>query len=162
MQDLPRTESISKEPKVSRFAKATARRRAYSALLVFALFALFIGYYFRPVVVDGPSMLPTLQSGEWLTVTDCYWLFGSLKPKDIVVFRLPHKPGYIIKRIYKMAGDKVDFVNSPNNWKLNQPEFTVPPSDIYVLGDNRAQSEDSRFFGPVKLSNVIGKVLVFH
>jgi signal peptidase I len=59
-----------------------------------------------------------------------------------------------------MGGEKVDLFNVPTNWSLKQGEYTVPEGMIYVLGDNRAMSEDSRVFGPVDLSKVVGKVVI--
>ncbi len=153
--------SISEtEPKAA--VQATKYRKgSWLALLLFLAFALFIGLNFNVVVVQGPSMLPTFHTGQRLTVSHAYWLFGPIHDKDIVVFREKGKSDYIIKRVYKMAGEKVDYVNSPRRWRLSQGEFTVPAGDIYVLGDNRQKSEDSRYFGPVPLTNVIGKVIVY-
>lgn len=153
---------IISETKPEPKAKGTKiRRGSMLALLLFAAFALFIGLNFNVVVVQGPSMLPTFHTGQRLTVSHAYWLFGPIRDKDIIVFHEVGKSDYIIKRVYKMAGEKVDYVNSPRNWQFNQGEYVVPANTIYVLGDNRAKSEDSRYFGAVPLSQVIGKVIVY-
>ena len=135
--------------------------KRFYAIGTFALFAVFVAKYFRPVVVSGPSMLPTLRNGEWLTVSNCYWLFGNLRRDDIVVFQLQGKKDFIIKRVYKLGGQTVPYVNAPRDWSLLNSPYTVPKGDIYVLGDNRPKSEDSRYFGPVPLKDVVGKVIVF-
>jgi signal peptidase I len=51
-------------------------------------------------------------------------------------------------------------VNCPHNWKLANGPYVVPEGKVYVLGDNRAQSEDSRYFGAVDLKSLLGKVVV--
>lgn len=137
------------------------QRGSLFAIALFAVFALFIGLNFNVVVVQGPSMLPTFHSGQRLTASHAYWLFGKIHDRDIVVFHEEGKNDCIIKRVYKMAGEKVDYVNSPRNWSFNEGEYVVPPNSIYVLGDNRPKSEDSRYFGAVPLSRVIGKVIVY-
>lgn len=136
------------------------QKNTFYAIGTLAVFAIFIAKYFRPVVVSGPSMLPTLHNGEWLTVSDCYWLFGKIRHKDIVVFKLSGQKSFIIKRVYKFGGETVPYVNAPRNWSLRKSPYVVPMGDIYVLGDNRPKSEDSRYFGPVPLKDVIGKVIV--
>jgi signal peptidase I len=132
---------------------------AYTAIFVFLIFAAFVYANVHFVVVDGVSMLPTLKNGQRLTMSNAYWLIGPLKDNDIVVVRDSGKTGYIIKRIYKMAGETVDYANSPKDWSIANGKFVVPEGTVYVLGDNRDHSEDSRFFGPKKLTDVIGKVI---
>lgn len=127
------------------------------------LFAVFFLLNFTTVVVSGPSMLPTFKTGRRLLASKAYWLVGKLRHDDIVVIREKDAStgsGYFIKRVYRLAGEKVDMVNIPRAWKLKQGEFVVPPGTVYVLGDNREVSSDSREFGPVELSRVIGKVIV--
>ena len=129
-------------------------------VLVFAVFFLL---NFTTVVVSGESMLPTFKSGRKLLASKAYWLVGGLRHDDIVVVREmdPGKgSGYFIKRVYRLAGEEVDMVNVPRSWKLRQGKYTVPAGTVYVLGDNREVSSDSREFGAVDLSRVIGKVIV--
>ncbi|MBS1716399.1 MAG: signal peptidase I [Armatimonadetes bacterium] len=131
----------------------------FSLLFIFA----FIAFYytqFKWVVVSGPSMLPTLQSGNRVWVSKAYWLIGNIRHKDVVVIRGDNPGDFLIKRVYRLPGEVVDFYNIPKNWSLKNGEFRVPDDNIYVLGDNRAVSEDSRAFGPVPLNRVIGKVVV--
>ena len=128
----------------------------------FALFALFVFVNFRSVIVDGLSMYPTFKNGQRVTVSSAYWLVGPIQDNDCVVIRDDSKDnatGYIIKRVYKMGGEIVDYANSPKQWNLADGEFKVPEGQIFVLGDNRLHSEDSRSFGPVPLNKVLGKVI---
>lgn len=123
-------------------------------------FALFCFASFKTVVVSGESMLPTFKDHTRLLVSNAYWLVGPIKPKDIVVVKGDKSSEYIIKRVYKMGGQTVDWYNSPKGWSLKEGEFTVPKGSIYVLGDNREVSEDSRAFGPVSTNRILGKVVI--
>ena len=129
---------------------------------LFAVFALTIYAYtaFKSVVVSGESMLPTFTSGTRLLVSNAYWLVGPIKDKDIVVIKDNNVTGYIIKRVYKLGGETVDWYNVPKDWSLEAGEYKVPANHVYVLGDNRAVSEDSRAFGPVDESRILGKVVL--
>lgn len=105
-------------------------------------------------------MLPTLKNNQRVLTSRAYWLVGRIKDKDIVVIRDDGPTGYIIKRVYRMAGEVVDWYNVPDYFDFRKGEFKVPAGYAYVLGDNREVSEDSRKFGPVKMSDIIGKVVI--
>jgi signal peptidase I len=142
-----------------------SKKRAFTSfgvsLLLILAFVIFFQRNFNSVIVSGPSMKPTLQNGEKLWASRAYWLVGDIKKGDIVVLHDPGAAtGYIIKRVAFMSGDTVDWYNAPKTWPLAQGPFKVPTGEIYVLGDNRAVSEDSRYFGPVEISTVLGKVVV--
>jgi signal peptidase I len=144
---------------------ATAGRKrtvtGFTVLVLFMLaFAIFCYKNFKTVVVSGISMVPTFKDGQRVLVSHAYWLVGPIRRKDIVVLRDSGPTGYIIKRVYRMGGDKVDWENAPESHRLTDPPFVVPDGELYVLGDNRLRSEDSRKFGPVPLGDVLGKVVV--
>lgn len=141
------------------------RRSAFTGfgavlLFVFA-FVAFFALSFRTVIVSGQSMLPTLKSGKKVLVSSAYWLVGPIKHKDIVVIQGEDPGEFIIKRVYRLGGEKVDTFNAPDKWSLANGQYTVPPGEIYLLGDNRAVSEDSRRFGAVPRSKVLGKVVAY-
>jgi signal peptidase I len=143
--------------------KATRKRAitGFGVTLLFLLaFAIYFQFTFQTVVVSGESMLPTLKSGQRVLTSKAYWLVGPIKQKDVVVLRDDGPTGYIIKRVYKMAGEIVDWSLVPETFDFRQGEFRVPEGNIYVIGDNREVSEDSRKFGPVPLDKVIGKVVI--
>jgi signal peptidase I len=130
-------------------------------LLMVLTFALFFYFNFRTVVVSGVSMSPTLGNGQRVLVSSAYWLVGPIRRKDIVVVRDEGPTGYMIKRVYRLPGESVDWLNSPDEHSLlAENEFTVPNGKLYVLGDNRSSSDDSRRIGPVNMDQVIGKVVV--
>lgn len=118
---------------------------------------------------------------DWIPGVDAsdtaYYPFHGPEPGDIVVLNPPEfSPQPYIKRTVAVAGDVVDIRSGlvyVNGVQLVEPYiagaitdcdrpqyctgFTVPDGMIYVLGDNRQHSSDSRFFGPVPIDNVIGK-----
>jgi len=136
--------------------KKAIKRFSISLLLLF-LIALFFFFNFTTVIVDGHSMDPTFRTGQRLLACKAYWLIGGIQDKDIVVIR--SGKSYIIKRVYRSGGEIVDFANVPEDWRIEAGEYKVPDGFIYVIGDNRPISEDSRKFGPVPISQVIGKIV---
>ncbi|MBC8064739.1 MAG: signal peptidase I [Chlorobia bacterium] len=142
----------------------STRKRAitgFGVILLFLLaFALYFHFTFTTVVVSGDSMLPTLKNGQRVLTSKAYWLVGPIGVKDVVVIKDDGPTGYIIKRVYRMPGEVVEWYNVPDSVDVREGEYKVPPNHVYVLGDNREVSEDSRRFGPVLLSNIIGKVVI--
>lgn len=151
-------------PEVSTRKPSTKRRAftGFGAVLLFVLaFVLFFHFNFTTVVVSGQSMLPTLTSGKKVLVGKAYWLVGAVHDGNIVVLKGTTPGEYIIKRVYKMGGEVVDTFNAPGSFSLLDGQYKVPEGMIYVLGDNRSISEDSRRFGPVPVRNIIGKVVAY-
>lgn len=153
-------------------------RDAIQTVLLAGLLALAIRLFVvEPFRVDGPSMEPTLFTGERLLVDKISYRFHLPRRGDVVVFRNPGNPREdYIKRVVAVPGDRVEmrlgrlYVNdqpAPEPYVLRDgistygPEL-IPPGYIFVLGDNRANSRDSRFFGPVPISLVRGRAwLIF-
>jgi signal peptidase I len=124
--------------------------------------------------VDGYSMLPTLQSGEYVLVNRLAYHFGDVNRGDVVVFHFPgNKNQEYIKRIIGLPGEKIIVSNGKvfvNGEQLIEPYISDPPryestwdvpqNALFVLGDNRNNSSDSHNWGVVKLENVIGKAVL--
>ena len=127
---------------------------------VFA-FVLFFYFNFRSVEVHGPSMEPTFESGRRLLMSNAYWLVGDIRRNDIVVLKVPDSTDVLIKRVKGLPDDVIDFVEVPHNWLLESGEYKVPKGTVYVLGDNRPVSQDSRDYGPFDRSNILGKVVIY-
>ncbi|MFM9872474.1 MAG: signal peptidase I [Fimbriimonadaceae bacterium] len=130
-------------------------------LLLVLLFVIFLSQNFKTVEVKGPSMEPTFVEKDHVLTSKAYWLVGDLKRGDIVVVRARDKAGdYYIKRINRIGGESVDFMNLPENYSITNGEFVIPEGEYYLLGDNRPVSEDSRVWGPVERNEIIGKVVI--
>jgi signal peptidase I len=142
---------------------------------VVVLLAIGLAFFLRIPQVTGPSMLPHVQPGEVVLIDTLAYRLGPIKRGDIVA--LDHDEATaqtFLKRVVALPGDRVRiergtlFVNDVAvaepyvsfRDRNDVPEVTVPAHDVYVLGDNRAESEDSRTWGPVDESAVIGKALV--
>jgi signal peptidase I len=158
-----------REPAVAPPAPAPKRRKrwitefGFFLLFVLAL-AIFMRLNFYTVRVKGPSMEPAMKDGQTVLVSHAYWLIGGLRRGDIVLVeeKSPRNPdGFIVKRIFALAGEKVPYDKIPDSWAIERGEYTVPEGHLFVLGDNRPASEDSRRFGPVATERVLGKVVVW-
>jgi signal peptidase I len=145
------------------------------------------------VRVEGYSMLPTLNDGEYVLISRLAYRFGNYQRGDIIVFRPPMYPDAsfwqrlfalpdfddkyedYIKRIIGLPGDKVRIANGTvyiNEVPLIEPyiaappdysnEWTVPESQLFVLGDNRNNSADSHAWGFLPEGDVLGKALVVY
>jgi signal peptidase I len=150
------------------------RSLASLVLQLAILGALIAAFFVRTPQVSGLSMEPHINSGEYVVINTLAYRFGQPHRGDIVAFRhTADAPELYIKRIIAVPGDRVRIDRGAvyvNGAKLDEPyvrypdgrsfpEMTVPAQTVYVLGDNRANSEDSRFFGPVSEGDLTGKAL---
>lgn len=121
--------------------------------------AIFLRATFTTVVVEGESMLPAFREGTRLVVSRAYWLVGGLHRQDVIVLHNVDSGELNIKRIHRLAGQAVEWRNVPEEWSIAKGPLIVPPGHVYVLGDNKGVSVDSRQYGPVPLHAVVGKVV---
>lgn len=146
------------------------------ALAIFVVVYLFL---YQPHQVKGASMEPNFHDGEYILTNKYEYRFGSPKRGDVVVFKSPQNPDIdFIKRIIGLPGDRVKLVN--NHYYINDvlleesyieptvftyrgaylkdgQEIIVPKDFYFVSGDNRPRSSDSREWGPIHKSSIIGK-----
>ncbi len=141
-------------------------------VLSLVLFAIINAVSAR-IRVDGFSMQPTLETGEFVIVNKLAYKLGSPRLGDVVVFHYPRDPEQeYIKRVIGLPGDSVRVADGQvtvNNILIDEPyiaaapayqtEITVPENSLFVLGDNRNNSSDSHNWGPVPMENVIGKAI---
>lgn len=155
-------------------------------VFLIALIAVAAIKYFlvQPFIVNGASMEPTFYDGDYLLVDELTYRFKDPQRGDVVVFRSPQDTSvYYIKRIIGLPGEKIEikdrqvFVYNPDHPEgLLLEEVYVPPGirsnwsghDIrelesgqyYVMGDNRLNSLDSRYWGALSRDAIIGSVRV--
>lgn len=128
------------------------------------------------VRVDGLSMNPTLQNGEYVLVSRLSYKTGEPQRGDIIVFSFPVDQSQdLIKRVIGLPGETITIRNGEvlvNGRKLEEPyiaqspvysgDWTVGEGQLFVLGDNRNDSKDSHQWGLLPTDNVIGKAMVIY
>jgi len=130
--------------------------------------------------VDGPSMEPSFYTSQRVIVSRVNYMIGDPQRGDIMVFNSPGSPPDsppLIKRVIGLPGETVEirdrqvyidgrllnesYINEVDSTSPgNRTPVTLEPDEFFVMGDNRNHSRDSRFFGPVSRSAVIGEALV--
>lgn len=154
------------------------------ALAIAVILAAVIRYFlFAPIVVDGLSMMPTLHDQDRMIVNKIGYKIGEPERFDIVVFHATEEKDYI-KRVIGLPGDRVEYrddtlyingkaceepyldeyKNTLIDGPLTEP-FTVeevPEGQLFVMGDNRRYSKDSRHIGPVSKDEVMGKTSLIY
>ena len=145
-------------------------------LLLSALLFLVINTLSARVRVDGFSMLPTLNNGEYVLVNRLAYRFGQPARGDIIVFRFPVNPKEdLIKRVIGLPGEEVVITDGQvyvNGTALEEPyiaasprytsQWSVPEGYLFVLGDNRNDSSDSHSWGLLPINNVVGKAVLVY
>jgi signal peptidase I len=133
--------------------------------------------------IPSPSMEPTLGVGDRVLVNKLSYNFHDVNRGDVVVFERP--PGAsngengeikdLIKRVIAIGGDTIEardgnvYVNGkqieenylePGTPTDNLPLTTIPDGRVFVMGDNRTNSEDSRIFGPIDEDDIVGRAFI--
>ncbi len=149
-------------------------------VFVGSLFIVVYLFILTPNQVKGASMEPTFHSGDYILTSRVTYKLRRPQRGDVVVFKSPKNPDIeYIKRIIGIAGDKIlikngeVFVNDikleetyiaakTNLWETGYVKegipIIIPENHVFVMGDNRPRSSDSREFGPISISNIIGQV----
>lgn len=142
-------------------------------LLIF-LVIRFAAQSFR---VDGPSMQPGLHTNEFVLVNKVAYLFHPPQRGDVIVFHYPVNPSQdFIKRIIGIPGDTIQTTSNAvivNGQMLREPYISTPfnydsntwklgPGEFFVMGDNRDNSLDSRAWGPLAQSYIVGKAVAVY
>lgn len=150
-------------------------------IVISVVIALVITAFIRPTLVKGHSMYPTLQPNNYLIINKIPYMFHNPERGDIVVFKShlktdDGKEKDLIKRVIAVEGDhltikegttyingeviKENYING--DFTSGDLEMDVPKGEVFVMGDNRQNSLDSRDsrVGPVNVDTIRGKVLV--
>lgn len=145
--------------------------------LVIAIILAFLirTFVFESYQVDGTSMLPTLHNGDRVLVNKLAFVYGKPETGEIIVFKSPVIPSQDwIKRVIGVPGDTVSVKNNVvyiNGKRYPEPFLKyrksinvapryVPPGYLWVEGDNRPVSFDSRYFGLLPEKNVRGETFL--
>ena len=166
-----------------RIARAMSRRTrnllswAWVLLAAVVLALLMRTFLIAAFSIPSESMEPVLQIGDHLLVSKLSYRIGDPDPGDIVVFRTPDalKPSEtseLVKRVVAIGGQTVeaeggqlivDGVPMPEDYlpaDTYTSSFTqrlIPAGYVFVMGDNRLSSQDSRFFGPIPENDIVGR-----
>ena len=166
--------------------KSARRRRATIEWIVLIGAALIIAiviktFLFQAFYIPSESMVPTLKVGDRVLVNKLSYDLHDVHRGDIVVFKAPPEARSdgiddLVKRVIGLPGDTVEaredgriYVNDrlldepylPEGTRTtNLPPTKVPAGHLFMMGDNRTASRDSRYFGPIAESAIIGRVFL--
>lgn len=158
---------------------------AFKEILTFIVLAIIIVVPIRlfvaqPFVVEGESMHPTFESGDYLIVDELTYHISAPKRGDVVIFRYPNDPNvFYIKRIIGLPGETVHInhgqttvtkvdgttVTLDESYVVSEDatyteDSTLGPDQYFVMGDNRPRSSDSRIWGPLPKKNMMGRAFL--
>jgi signal peptidase I len=145
-----------------------------------SLFIVVYLFIMQPNQVKGASMEPTFDSGDYILTSKITYKFRTQKRGDVIVFKSPKNPDVeYIKRVIGLPGDKIkiqegnlyinnaliqeNYISAKTNlWEggfiKEGEELVIPDKMLFVMGDNRPRSSDSREFGPIQEESIIGFV----
>jgi len=149
--------------------------------IIAAVFSIIIRIFvIEPFIVPSPSMAPTLLVNDKVLVNKLTYSFSDIENGDIIAFysNIDQDKG-ITKRVLAVGNQKVHLDTDgnvyidgelieepylPDNIIENYQDFTIILEDdeLFVMGDNRNNSSDSRFFGPISENDVFGKVVFIY
>lgn len=145
-------------------------------LLIAGLLFLAVNLITARIRVEGNSMVPSLNDGQFVVVNRLAYVFGEPERGDVIVFHPPHDPPRrFIKRIIGTPGDVVQVQGGEiyvNGVLLDEPyvaaaprysgEWRVGSDQVFVLGDNRNNSNDSQNWGSLPAGQIIGRAVLVY
>ena len=190
MADPADADPAGEEPAEAEPRRRRRRAVAETGVIILVgvlLAGLIQAFAFQTFWIPSASMVPTLGVFDRVLVQKAFFTWRDVREGDIVVFSHPpldHCPGEgdLVKRVVALPGQTIyssgnsiyvdgrrlaepylphyDPLGPPIPDASRQHPYRVPPGEFYVLGDNRADSCDSRYWGPIKGSSIIGKVVL--
>ncbi|MFC7442431.1 signal peptidase I [Laceyella putida] len=167
---------MSRSERLRRRRRIRAREWTVAVLLAVSLAVMIRIFVFEPFNVVGPSMQTTLETGNLILVNKLVYRFGEPRRGEVVVFHAPHHKDYV-KRVIALPGETVEAKNNKiliNGKIMEEPYLVaemrtrdfdlvkVPPGKVFVLGDNRLDSTDSRVIGPIGMSAIVGRAEIVY
>jgi len=169
--------------------KETIKEIAIFIFIVFCVFGIFRPYIAEPYLVDGRSMDPTFATGDYLIVDKISYNFKKPARNSVVIFKAvnANQPTRsFVKRIIGLPGETVKMQNNevtiinkenPEGFALDQSylfdrcdntksqcisdaEITLGENEYFVMGDNRIESYDSRYWGPLESKYITGRPIL--
>ncbi|MGB5823986.1 MAG: signal peptidase I [Proteocatella sp.] len=147
----------------------------FKTMFYVILVILTFNIFFSPIVVNGYSMENTLKNNQPLMI---YKIVTNCEYNDIIVVYAGHNiPGstYIIKRVLAVSGDLVEihdgkffrneeeifepYIKEPMETEGFMPAYIIPEGEIFLMGDNRNESGDSREYGTFSQKDIVGKII---
>lgn len=170
----------------STLAPEPKKEKAVLDIVRFSLIALIIvipvrTFIAQPFIVSGASMESTFHTGEYLIVDQLSYELHPPKRGEVIVFRYPKDPSkFFIKRVIALPGETITIEGStvrisnpqfPNGFILDEPYIksmengttlteVLGEREYFVMGDNRDQSSDSRFWGVLQEERIVGRAFV--
>lgn len=161
------------------------RENFFTELLKFALVAVIVVVPVRlwvaqPFIVSGASMAPNFDTGEYLIVDELTYHFSEPNRFDVIIFRYPKDPSkFYIKRVIGLPGETVHITDRAitvtkkdgATERLEEPYLsyagngvdetvTLGEGEYFVMGDNRPDSSDSRYWGVLPRNDIIGRAFL--
>lgn len=166
---------MEQEPQKENFLKEIVKFTLIALVIVIPI-RLYVA---QPFIVSGASMDPTFKNGQYLIVDQFTYHFNNPKREDVIIFRYPRDPKtFFIKRIIGLPGEtvkltdgKITIINKehPEGMAIEDPHVvsghrtadnfsvTLTNTEYFVMGDNRAESSDSRIWGPLERKYIVGR-----
>ena len=152
-------------------------------VIALAIFVVMYRFLFQPHQVKGNSMYVNFHDGEYLLTDKISYRFNQPQRGDVVVFKAPKNEDYdYIKRVIALPGERIkieagkvylnggrldesgyldpDTVTQAGFYAKEGLTITVPAEGYFVMGDNRSNSSDSRDWGAVPMTNIVGKAWI--
>jgi len=151
-------------------------RFTFTLLIIIIPLRVFVA---QPFIVNGKSMVPNLEHGDYLIIDQVSYRFNEPERGDVVVFHFPTEyRRFLIKRIIGLPGETITidgskvtitqadgkiiqldepYINSDYSSYVNQE---IGPDEYFVMGDNRTQSSDSRSWGTLSRDLIVGKTFL--
>jgi signal peptidase I len=185
--DTDPAEASPQRPRQRKRLRRALVETAVIILVAILLAGLVRTFAFQTFWVPSASMTPTLGVYDRILVQKAFFSWHDVREGDIVVFSHPPldqcpgpQEGDLVKRVIALPGQTI--YSSGNSIYVNgrllaepylprydplgppiassQHPYRVPPGEFYLLGDNRSDSCDSRYWGPIEVSSIIGKVVL--